>query len=174
MGGAAVLERARRHAGLTQEQLAKRARTARTAVSAYEHGRKSPSLDTLERLLAAAGFELDAQPRVEFSEVADARGRSVWVPTRLPQLSPERAFATVRLPLTLNWSQPDRVYRLADRTDRARVYEIVLREGQPQDMLDYVDGALLVDLWPELVLPRNVRAAWQPLVDSVVTAQEAA
>lgn len=172
MSGAAVLEWARKDAGLSQEQLAERAQTARTAVSAYERGRKSPSLDTLERLLAGAGFELDAHPRVEFSEAADARGRSVWVPTRLPQLTPERALAAVRLPLTLNWSHPGRVYRLAERTDRARVYEMVLREGQPQDVLDYVDGALLVDLWPDLVLPRNVRAAWQPLVDSVLGAQE--
>lgn len=28
----------------------------------------------------------------------------------------------------------------------------------------YVDGALLVDLWDELVLPRAVRSAWAPLV----------
>ena len=32
------------------------------------------------------------------------------------------------------------------------------------DILRYVDGALLVDLWPELVLPREVRDAWQPVI----------
>jgi hypothetical protein len=28
-----------------------------------------------------------------------------------------------------------------------------------------VDGALLVDCWDELVLPRELRQAWQPVVD---------
>jgi hypothetical protein len=44
------------------------------------------------------------------------------------------------------------------------VYEIVLQEGTPADILAYVDGALLVDLWEDLVLPRGIRAAWTPLV----------
>lgn len=70
----------------------------------------------------------------------------------------------VVLPLSLNWSEPGRRFDLADRGDRARVYEIVLREGQTPDLLTYVDGALLVDLWDELVLPRDVRAAWAPIV----------
>jgi hypothetical protein len=43
------------------------------------------------------------------------------------------------------------------------VYEIVLPEGRPADSLAYVDGALLADLWDELVLPRAVRSAWAPL-----------
>jgi len=30
------------------------------------------------------------------------------------------------------------------------------------------DGALLVDLWDELVLPREVRAAWQPVIDGAL------
>ena len=32
------------------------------------------------------------------------------------------------------------------------MYEIVLQEGRPADILAYVDGALLVDLWDDLVL----------------------
>jgi len=72
------------------------------------------------------------------------------------------------LPLHLNWSQPNREFRLAERDRRARMYEIVLREGTPQDVLTYVDGALLVDLWDHLVLPRDVRAAWSAVVDSAL------
>lgn len=163
-----LLRGVRRAAGLSQDELSRRAGTSRTAVSAYEHGRKSPSLDTVERLLAGAGYELDARPRVGFVEVAGARGRPVSVPNRLPRLPIERALAVVELPLRLNWSRPGRVFRLSDRGDRARVYETVLREGAPQDVRDYVDGALLVDLWGELVLPRDVRAAWSPLIDAVL------
>jgi len=33
----------------------------------------------------------------------------------------------------------------------------VLREGTPEDVLAYIDGALLVDLWDSLVLPRDVQ-----------------
>jgi hypothetical protein len=46
------------------------------------------------------------------------------------------------------------------------VYEIVLQEGAPADILTYVDGVLLVDLWEDLVLPRGVRSAWAPLISA--------
>jgi transcriptional regulator with XRE-family HTH domain len=174
MKGLSVLKVARTRAGLSQQELAQRSQTSRTAVSAYEHGRKSPSLETLERLLTAAGFELDVHPRVEFSPAAGSLGRMVWVPSHLPRLSPDRALATVRLPVTLNWSQPQRVFSLADRDDRARVYEIVLNEGQPDDIRRYIDGVLLVDLWGDLILPRSVRAAWSRLVDEALAGQDAA
>lgn len=82
------------------------------------------------------------------------------MPDHLPRLNVEAAFAQVQLPLHLNWSARGRVFDLATRTDRARVYEVVLQEGRPADILAYVDGALLIDLWDELVLPRAVRAAW--------------
>lgn len=163
-----LLAQVRRAAGLSQQELARRAGTSRPTVSAYEHGRKSPSLDTVKRLLDAAGYELDVRPKIRFSTVFGPRRRAVAVPNRLPRLAADQALATVTLPLRLNWSQPGRVFRLADRADRARVYEIVLREGRAEDVLHYVDGALLVDLWDELILPKYVRSAWSPLIASVV------
>jgi hypothetical protein len=75
----------------------------------------------------------------------------------------------VQLPLHLHWSTPPRSFDLRDRTDRARVYEIVLREGGPTDILTYIDGVLLAELWPELVLPHEVRAAWATLMDQAMT-----
>lgn len=164
-----LLEQARLEAGLSQEELARRARTSRTTVSAYEHGRKSPTLDTAQRLLAQTGHELAVVPRVDFDPRPLARGRVTYVPTALPQLALRRALARVTLPLRLNWSEPGRMFHLANRAQRARVYEIVLREGGPEDVMAYVDGALLVDLWEDLVLPRDVRAAWQPLITAAVT-----
>lgn len=174
MSGSELLGLVRRWARMSQGEFARRAGTSRTAVSAYEHGHKSPSLDTFERLLAGAGYEVDARPTLNFVRMVGARGRSVLVPDRLPQLVPGRALAVVVLPLSLNWSQPGRVFRLADRGDRARVYEMVLREGGSDDVLAYVDGNLLVDLWPELVLPRDVRAAWSPLIEQFAGATVAA
>jgi len=158
-----LLERVRGSAGLTQEELARRAGTSRPTVSAYEHGRKSPTVATFARLLSEAGWELAAQPHVSFTQHL-ARGKPVWVPDRLPRLDVARALAVVELPLHLNWSEPARVFDLGSRADRARVYEIVLREGRPADILAYVDGALLADLWGDLVLPRAVRSAWSPVI----------
>lgn len=41
----------------------------------------------------------------------------------------------------------------------------VLRGGVPLWIYRWVDGALLVDLWPELDLPTPLRKEWQPLID---------
>jgi transcriptional regulator with XRE-family HTH domain len=152
---------------MSQGELARRAHTSRPTVSAYEHGRKSPSLVTAQRLLDQTGHELTTQPRIEFVERTVARG-VVVVPTALPRLAARQALATVALPLHVNWSDPRRTFNMADRRQRARVYEMVLREGTAREILAYVDGLLLVDLWDELVLPRHVRRAWQPLVDAAL------
>jgi transcriptional regulator with XRE-family HTH domain len=162
-----VLEQARDATGLSQAALAARAGTSRPTLSAYEHGRKSPTLDTAARIVGEAGFDLSITPRIEFRQVAVDRGRPIRVPGVLPRLPLDRAFATVKLPLHLNWSDRGRRYDLRDRRQRARVYELVLREGGPDDVLTYVDGALLVDLWDDLILPAKVRVAW----DGVVTRQ---
>jgi transcriptional regulator with XRE-family HTH domain len=170
MNGAALLGCVRRASGLSQTELARRAGTSRPTLSAYENGRKSPTLDTVQRLLDEAGYDLDATARVEFTEVLGAHGRTYVVPDGLPRLPVAEALATVVLPLTLNWSRPGRAFRLADRSERARLYEIVLREGGPADVLTYIDGALLADLWSELVLPPEVRAAWTPLIATATAA----
>ena len=55
---AGLLQLARLKAGLTQAELARRLGVAVTMISAYERGRRQPTLPTLMRLLGAAGFEL--------------------------------------------------------------------------------------------------------------------
>lgn len=47
----------RRRCRLTQSQLAESAKTSQPTIAAYESGRKSPSLRTLERLAASVGLE---------------------------------------------------------------------------------------------------------------------
>lgn len=158
--------RARIAAGLSQTELATRAGTSRPTLSAYEHGQKSPTLATAQRIVEAAGFDLTLEPRIRFTAISGSRGRLAHVPNRLPRLSVRAAFAIVVLPVHLNWSEPSRIFDLADRRQRARVYEIVLREGASRDVCTFIDGALLVDLWQDLVLPRDVREAWAPLIDA--------
>jgi transcriptional regulator with XRE-family HTH domain len=77
MDVAATLRDARLAAGLTQAALAKRAGTSQATVSAYETGRKEPSVQTLSRLLAATGARLVA----EAVEMRDSR-RAVVEPVR--------------------------------------------------------------------------------------------
>lgn len=164
MSAASIIEQARQEAGLSQAALAELSGTSRPTLSAYERSRKSPTLATTLRILDAAGFDLALARQVEFRSVDGGRGRMICVPNVLPRLPVEQALATVELPLHLNWSDKGRRFDLRDRRQRARVYEIVLREGAPDDIATYIDGALLMDLWDELVIPRAIRTAWRHLV----------
>jgi hypothetical protein len=82
------------------------------------------------------------------------------VPDDLDVGDVEKAAGVVELPLHVRWSGPARRYDLADRQQRARVYEQVLREGNEDDVCRFIQADELIDLWDELVLPRNVRRAW--------------
>ena len=55
---ARLLLQARTRAGLAQRELAARARTSQSVIARIERGQTIPSVETLDRLLAAAGFEL--------------------------------------------------------------------------------------------------------------------
>ena len=58
----AILQEARRRAGLTQRELAARAGTSQSAIARIERGRQLPSLETLQRILRAC--DLDLQIRI--------------------------------------------------------------------------------------------------------------
>lgn len=53
-----LIKQARLDRGLSQRELARRAATSQATISAYEKGDKSPSLDTLARIVRAAGLDL--------------------------------------------------------------------------------------------------------------------
>ena len=53
-----LLKRARVSAQLSQTDVARRAGVAQSVISAYESGRREPSLSTLERLVQATGHRL--------------------------------------------------------------------------------------------------------------------
>lgn len=66
-----------------------------------------------------------------------------------------------QLPLHLD-SSARPFYDFASGRDRAQAYQLVLLEaGDPADLEQWLQHAELLRLWPELYLPRNVRAAWQ-------------
>ncbi|MGN9789129.1 helix-turn-helix domain-containing protein [Nonomuraea sp. ZG12] len=155
--GGMLLKQARHAARMRQKELAGVSGTSRTTLSAYEHGRKSPTLETAGRILDAAGFRLALEPKEGFSAGVADDGRPFSVPGHLPRLTVAEALGTLRL--------GGRIYDLADRGERREAYSALLCEGGPRELLDHVDGVLLVELWEELELPAAVRTAWAPLIE---------
>ncbi len=63
MNTATLIREARRRAALSQAELARRAGTSQPTLASYESGRLVPRLDTVERILEAAGHELSLTAR---------------------------------------------------------------------------------------------------------------
>lgn len=95
----------------------------------------------------------------------DDRAAAIPVPSGLWRLPLPDAFGRFVPGPHLWWSGAAPRFDLLDREDRARAYELVLREGQPEDIRSIVDGALLIDAWPNLVVPAELRRAWQLIID---------
>jgi len=76
---APLLQEARTRAALTQRELARRAGTAQSVVARVERGQTSPTLETLARLLAATGFNLDVElvPRPTADPLIEAFKRDI-------------------------------------------------------------------------------------------------
>ena len=54
-----AIKNARQQSGLTVSELARLANTSDSALAAYESGSKVPKIETLERIVSAAGFAID-------------------------------------------------------------------------------------------------------------------
>ena len=163
-----IIEDVRIRAGLTKDELAQRAGTSRPTLSAYVHGHKTPRLDTAERIVREAGFALAITPLLTWRTIETRHRRVASVPDRLPHLDAAVALALIELPLHLDWSRPDRHVDLRDPKQRAHCYEVVLREGTSADIARIVDGALLIDLFDDLVLPIEIRSAWEQTIEATL------
>jgi hypothetical protein len=87
-------------------------------------------------------------------------GRRALVVTNLATLSGP-VSGPVELPLRLFW-YPDRTFDLTEPGMLAWMYQTVLREAtRPEDLTTYLDRDTLIARWPDLFLPRGVRAAWE-------------
>jgi transcriptional regulator with XRE-family HTH domain len=67
-----LIAQIRRTSGLNQAELARRSGLQSSVLSAYEHGRRQPSVAALVRIARAAGLELEISPLAD----ADALARS--------------------------------------------------------------------------------------------------
>lgn len=80
LSAGAVLRSARKRAGLSQIELASRAGITQSVISAYESGRRQPSVPTLAALVEAAGYELEVsvrEPGGDLSRLTGPVGRRV-------------------------------------------------------------------------------------------------
>jgi transcriptional regulator with XRE-family HTH domain len=97
-----TLRDARRRAGLSQAALAARTGTSQATISAYESGRKQPSVDTLSRLLAAMDQRLTVAAgnaaREPSREQLRSRGRVLADVLALAEALPARHRRALRYP----------------------------------------------------------------------------
>jgi len=77
----ALIRESRRRSGLSQAELARRARVSQPVISAYESGRREPGLSMLAKLVAASGHQLRvdlvAQPGLKRGLPDTRLGRSL-------------------------------------------------------------------------------------------------
>lgn len=147
---------------MVHRELSERSGVARPNITAYGTGRREPLFHSAVELLEAAGAEVVIEVPVGWSWTEGRRPYAV--PSRLWRLAPQTALPRFDPGAHLWWSGPPRSFDLARREDRVRAYEIILREGAPADIEQVVDGMLRCETWADLVLPRELRAAWNPLI----------
>ena len=96
-----LVKTARSRAGLTLRELGERAQTSHSTLSAYESGRTTPNVDTLDRVLRAAGFaaDVDLQPRIGSGrDDRVARGQELIDVLALAEMFPARHARTLAFP----------------------------------------------------------------------------
>ena len=96
-----TLRRARAKAGLSLRVLAERAGTSHATLAAYEAGRIVPRVDTLDRILRAAGFaaDIDLAWRPDSTDAArEAKGDELRQALELAAMFPARHSRRLRFP----------------------------------------------------------------------------
>jgi transcriptional regulator with XRE-family HTH domain len=100
MDAAMTLRRARRRSGLSLRALAARAETSHSTLSAYEAGRKVPTVETFDRIVRAAGFELGVELTPAVGGIdRTARGRELAEVLELAEQFPTRHAAKLDFPV---------------------------------------------------------------------------
>ena len=101
MEAARTLRRARIEAGLSLRALAERAGTSHATLAAYEAGRAIPRVDTLDRILRAAGYatDIDVAWRPDATDdERDAKGNELLQAIELAAMFPARHTRRLRYP----------------------------------------------------------------------------
>lgn len=98
-----------------------------------------------------------------------ASHRVYIVPADLHELAGPTS-GVVTLPIRLDWSE-QRVYDVGDDSQLGLMYERVIREAtHVDDLRVYLNGQVLIRLWPRLYLPLRARQAWEGRFRTLVRA----
>jgi transcriptional regulator with XRE-family HTH domain len=98
MEAATIIRRARQRADLSLRALAREAETSHATIAAYESQRVNPTVDTMARVVRAAGFEVTATLTRTVDDEA-RRGRELRAALELAEQFPRRARRADRLPI---------------------------------------------------------------------------
>ena len=101
MDAARTLRRVRLGAGLSLRALAAQAGTSHTTLAAYEAGRSVPRVDTLDRILRAAGYasDIDVARRADASDGdRRAKGDELRQALELAGMFPARHAKRLKFP----------------------------------------------------------------------------
>ena len=101
MDAARALHQARVDAGLSLRALAERAGTSHATLVAYEAGRAVPKVDTLNRILRAAGFatNIEVERRADATNAErTAKGAELRQALELAAMFPARHSPRLRFP----------------------------------------------------------------------------
>jgi transcriptional regulator with XRE-family HTH domain len=90
MSAALAIRTARQRAGLSKRALARRARTSPAAIVWYESGVRQPTLSTLQRILAAAGSDIEFIVPRALRPDAETAGRRLAEVLELAEHLPQR------------------------------------------------------------------------------------
>jgi hypothetical protein len=89
-----------------------------------------------------------------------AENRPYLLPETLGELAGPLSGA-VRLPVRLDWSERAE-FHLDVPAERNVMYERVIREAtRVEDLREYLNGAVLPEVWRSLFLPARVRRIWE-------------
>lgn len=80
-------------------------------------------------------------------------------PDQLEQLQGPRS-GPLEVPINVYWG-PRHTFDLDNESDVIETYQAALREGRVIDQEKLLNHALLVEIWPELMLPVRVRELWE-------------
>ena len=89
---------ARHRSGLTLRELGERAQTSHATLSAYEHRRTQPSVETANRVIRAAGFRAESTLIPAGPENDTARGIELVEALELAAVFPSRHAPKLRYP----------------------------------------------------------------------------
>ena len=93
-----VILTARQRSGLTLRQLGERAATSHATISAYEHRRAHPSVETANRVISAAGFRVESTLVPKVSANDEERGAELVDALELAAAFPARHASKLRYP----------------------------------------------------------------------------